>query len=255
MPAPANPLKAALKAGTPQLGCWLGLGIPAAAEIAAEAGFDWCLIDAEHSPNTLTTIADQLRAMHGRPAAPVVRVPVNEDWVIKQVLDLGAQSVLVPMVDDAESAARAVSAMRYPPGGTRGVGATIARASEFSRFEDYLVTADAEICVMVQAESRSALDNIDAIAGTEGVDCVFIGPADLAADLGYLGQSDAPEVVEAIDHMFARITAAGKAVGFLDFNPAHVAKNLERGVSFLAVGSDITGLSGSLQRLAREIRT
>ncbi|MBV0912090.1 HpcH/HpaI aldolase/citrate lyase family protein [Anianabacter salinae] len=254
MPAPKNLLKAALLRGDIQVGVWLGLGSGAVAEMAAGAGFDWCLIDAEHSPNVLPTIGEQLRSMNGRGTSAILRVPVCEDWVIKQMLDLGVQTLLVPMVHDGALAAKAVAATRYPPDGVRGVGAALARASDYSGIPDYTSTANAEICVIVQAESRASLDNIDAIAGTAGVDAVFIGPADLAADMGHLGNPAHPEVQGAIDHMIARIRAAGKVAGTLTFDPAQVPGILAKGVTFLGVGSDVTTLARGLRSLAAEVR-
>lgn len=253
MPAPLNRLKANLLEGKLQKGLWMGLASATAAELASRAGFDWCLIDAEHGPNNLVTIQAQLQAMNGAPATPVVRVPVAEDWVLKQVLDLGAQNVLIPMIDTADQAAKAVAACRYPPQGARGLGSVLARASGYSAIPDYAETANDQICVMVQAESKAAIENIDAIAATEGVDVVFIGPADLSADMGFLGQPDAPEVEEAIAHAIGRIRAAGKVAGIVMFNPAEVPRYIDLGVGFFGVGSDVTSLANSLRDLARSI--
>ncbi|WP_224824677.1 HpcH/HpaI aldolase/citrate lyase family protein [Cognatishimia sp. MH4019] len=253
MPAPANKLKEALLQGAVQKGLWMGLASPTVAELASHAGFDWCLIDAEHGPNDLLSIQNQLQAMNGAPAAPVVRVPVAEDWMLKQVLDLGAQNVLIPMIDTGEEAAKAVAACRYPPHGIRGLGSALARASGYNAISDYPTTSNDQICVMVQAESRAAIDNIDAIAGTEGVDVVFIGPADLSADMGYLGQLDAPEVEEVIAHAISRIRAAGKVAGIVLFNPDDFPRYLDMGAGFLGMGSDVTSLAASLRDLARSV--
>lgn len=254
MPAPQNTLKAALARGEMQIGLWLGLASGAVAELAAGAGFDWCLIDAEHGPNTLPTIQAQLQAIAGRGAAPVVRVPVGEDWVIKQVLDLGVQSVLVPMVDTADQARAAVRATRYPPDGVRGMGAALARASDYGRTTDYVSSANDQICVMVQAESAAAVRNIDAIAAVSGVDCVFVGPADLSADMGFPGNPGHPEVVAAIEHLIARTRAAGKAAGIIVFDPAQFAGCVRLGVTFLGTGGDATVLSRALVALAGQAR-
>ncbi len=251
MPAPKNHLKAALAAGTPQIGIWLALASGPAAELAGGAGFDWCLIDAEHGPNTLTTIGEQLRALQGSGTNAVVRVPVREDWVIKQALDIGAQTLLVPMVHTGQDAADTVAACRYAPKGRRGMGASMARASGFGAIPDYIQTADAEICVMVQAESAQAIENIDAIAQTEGVDCVFIGPADLSADMGYPGQMKHPDVVAAIDHAITRIRAAGKAVGIIWFHPDDVRHYLDEGVTFMGVGGELSILAKALRETAQ----
>lgn len=223
------------------------------AEMASHAGFDWCLIDAEHGPNDLITIQGQLQAMNGAPASAVVRVPVAEDWMLKQVLDLGAQTVLIPMIDTADQAAKAVAACTYPPQGVRGLGSALARASGYNAIADYPATANDQICVMVQVESKMAIENIDAIAATQGVDVVFIGPADLSADMGYLGKTDAPEVEDAIAHAIARIHAAGKVPGIVLFDPADFQRYIDMGVGFLGVGSDVTSLGASLRNLARSV--
>lgn len=253
MPAPENRLKAKLTAGQVQKGLWLALASPAAAELAAHAGFDWCLIDAEHGPNDLVTIQSQLHAMNGAPAEAVVRVPAGKDWMLKRVLDLGAQSVLIPMIDTADQAAHAVAACRYPPQGRRGVGAALGRASGYNAIGDYTVTANAQICVMVQVESKAGIDNLDAIARTDGVDVVFVGPADLAADMGYPGDLRAPEVVQVVEQAIARITALGKIAGIVDFDPATLPHYVALGVRFLGLGSDVTSLGGALRDLARRI--
>lgn len=255
MPAPTNPLKAALRRDDMQIGMWLGLRDRTVAEIAAGAGFDWCLIDGEHGPYDPTAIEAQLQVMQGQGAHPVVRVPAGEVWMLKQVLDLGAQSILVPMVDTAEDAARLVRAVRYAPAGIRGMGAAVVRASGYNAQPDYPANANDEICLIVQAESRAAHDNIDAIAATEGVDCVFIGPADLSTDMGFGGVTDAPEVLEAIDDMTTRIRAAGKAVGIIAFEPDHIARYARSGVRFIGAGSDVFGLSSWMRQVVAVART
>ncbi len=254
MPAPQNRLKSALAERRMQHGVWLSMASPIAAEIAAHAGFDWCLIDAEHGPNDIPLILSQLQAMTGTPTTPVVRVPVGEAHLVKQVLDLGVQSLLIPLIDTAEQAEAAVRASRYPPLGIRGMGAGNARASAYGHFDDYAATANAEICLMVQAESGEAIANIDAIAGTEGVDCVFIGPADLSASMGYPGRPDAPEVVEAIEHSVARIRAAGKAAGIITFDPTEIGRYAGMGVTFLGTGADVATLAKGLRDLASVAR-
>ena len=250
MPVPKNALKAGLAEGRVQHGVWVSFAHPTVAEIAAHAGFDWVLIDAEHGPNDIPVILTQLQAMAGAPASPVVRIPVGDARIIKQVLDLGVQTVLVPMVDTAEEAAHLARAMRYPPEGVRGAGARLARASGYGAIPDYLGAANDEICLIVQAESRKALENIDAIAGTEGVDCVFIGPSDLAIDMGLPGQTGAPEVVAAIDGSIARIRAAGKAAGILTYDLEVAARYTAKGASFVGLGADVALLSDALRTLA-----
>ncbi len=254
MPAPENRLKSALQSGKLQFGMWLALASPTVAEMAAGCGFDWCLIDAEHGPNSIPLILAQLQAMGTQKTSAVVRVPIGEEWMLKQVLDLGAQTVLVPMVETGEQAAGLVQAVRYPPAGRRGLGSALARASGYNAIADYPDTANDQICLIVQAESRAAIENIDDIAETPGVDAVFIGPYDLSADMGYLGQPEAPEVMQAIEHAIGRIRRAGKAVGLLDFNPEHIAAWQRRGVTFLAVQSDVTALGSVLREIAKSTR-
>jgi len=254
MSAQANRIKAALARGEMQIGVWLGLTSPAVAEIAGGAGFDWALIDAEHGPNDLARIEAQLRALAATGTPAAVRVPAGEAWMLKRVLDLGAQTVMVPMVETGDDAARLARAMRYPPEGTRGIAHALVRASGYGADRDYLRTANAEICLIVQAESRRAVENIDAIAGTPGVDAVFVGPADLAADLGHPGDPGAPEVRAAIARVAAGVQKAGKALGYLSFDPAEFVAARDRGVRFLAVAADVTALGGALRSRAAEAR-
>lgn len=255
MPAPVNQFKAALGAGRAQIGLWQSLGHHVAAEVCAGAGFDWLLLDGEHAPNDLLTLLAQAQAVAAYPVHAVARVPIGEAWLIKQVLDIGIQTVLVPMVDNADQAREMARAMRYPPLGVRGVGAGMARASAYGNIADYVASANDQVCLLVQAESRAAVENIDAIAGTEGVDGVFIGPADLAADMGFPGNAGAPEVQAAIDHAIARIRAAGKAPGILTYDPAAARRYLEAGALFVAVGSDVTLLSRAARALRSEFAT
>ena len=190
MQLPANPFKAALRDGRRQIGLWLGLASPYSAELLAGAGFDWLLIDGEHAPNELNDVLLQLQAIAPYPSHPVVRAASNDPVRIKQLLDIGAQTLMLPMVQSAADAAQAVAATRYPPRGIRGVGSALARASRWNRVPDYLTRADSEICVLVQVETRRGLAELDAIATTDGVDGVFIGPADLAADMGHPGRPE-----------------------------------------------------------------
>ena len=250
MPAPINPLKAALTRGDVQSGLWLAQASATIAEIAGNAGFDWCLIDAEHGPNTLTTIRAQLQALAGTPAAPVVRVPLGEDWMLKQVLDLGVQTVVVPMVDTAEEARRIAAAVRYPGTGSRGMGAVLARASGYGEIVDYVSSANDQIFLFVQIESEAAVENIDAIAAVEGVDGLFVGPADLSADMGFPGQPDADAVQSAIDHVYARTRAAGKVVGTVTFDPQDFQPQVDRGVTFLGLGGDSILIRHAMTALA-----
>ena len=253
MPAPKNALKAALLNGDTQCGVWMTLANGAVAEIAGNAGFAWCLIDGEHGPNTLSTIQMQLQALAGTTAQAVVRVPAGEDWLLKQVLDLGAQTIVVPMVNTAEQATKIAASVRYPGQGTRGMGAALARAARYGAIVDYVGSANDQICLFVQIESAEAVENIDAIAAVDGVDGLFVGPADLSADMGFVGQPDAPEVVAAINHVYERTLAAGKIAGTVVFDPADIPSQIERGVRFLGVGSDSLVLQVGLQNLAANL--
>ena len=250
MPAPKNEFKAALARGERQIGCWLGLANPYSAELMGTAGFDWLLIDGEHAPNDLRSIMAQLQVLEASSSQSVVRLPIGETWMIKQVLDIGAQNLLVPMVESAEQAAQLVRAVRYPPEGVRGVGAALARASRFSGIPDYLTTADAEICLLVQVENRAGLAALDGILALDGIDGVFIGPSDLAADMGHIGKPQTEEVQDAIADAVVRIKQAGKAAGILATDPETTAKYAGLGVTFLAVGLDVTLLAGAARELA-----
>jgi 4-hydroxy-2-oxoheptanedioate aldolase len=251
MPAPRNRLKDALGRGEVQLGCWLSMATAVSAEIAGGAGFDWVLIDGEHAPNDLAAIRGQLQALNGTASSVCLRVPFGEPWILKRVLDLGVQSLLVPMIDTGEQARAMVRAVRYPPQGMRGVGSGFARASSYGAIADYQDTADAQICLMVQAESRKAIENIDDLAGTDGVDVVFIGPSDLSADMGHLGNPGVPEVQDAIHHGIARTRAAGKAAGIIAFGPGESKRWADAGVQFIATASDVKSLADGLRGIAR----
>ncbi len=245
-----NRFKVALQEEGMLLGCWLNLSSAAATEIAGGAGFDWLLIDGEHAPYDVAAITEQLRVLAAFDAAAIVRLPVGEDWLIKQALDMGAENLLVPMVDSAEQARALVAATRYPPEGIRGLGANVARVSGYGADQDYVASANREIALIVQAESVQALENLEEIAAVEGVDGVFIGPADLAASMGHLGDVGAPEVQAAITDAIRRIQAAGKAAGMLDFDPQRAGAYRAAGLRMLAVTGDVaalrTGLSGVL---------
>lgn len=250
MDLPDNKLKARLQAGEVLTGVWLSSASSLLAEMAGRAGFDWCLIDGEHSPQSLPDMLPLLQALAATPTPAVVRIPAAEDWMVKQALDMGAHAVLVPLVHDADTARRMASAMRYPPDGHRGMGAAMARASAFGAMTGYVHQANHNACLIVQAESRAALDNIDAIAAIDGVDGVFIGPADLSADMGFVGQLEHPQVDAAIDHIITRTHAAGKFSGVLTFNPERIAKYRAMGVGFLGVGGDVAILGKALRALA-----
>ncbi len=255
MPAPTNTFKQALKQGdTAQIGLWLGLANSYTAELLAGASFDWLLIDAEHAPNDLQTILGQLQAIAPYPSHPIVRPPWPDAVRIKQILDLGAQTILAPMVETGEQAADVVSATRYPPQGIRGVGSALARASGFNRMPEYLQTANDEICVLIQIETPKGVENLDAILATEGVDGVFIGPSDLSASMGYIGNPGHPEVQKVIEESIAKIIAAGKAPGILIADQALAQRYIELGALFVGVGTDTSLLMKSSNDLAAKFK-
>src|SRR6056297_645271 len=243
MPAPENRFKSALASGRMLYGCWAGFADAYATEIVATAGFDWLVIDGEHAPNDLRTIMQQLQVLESGHSAPVVRLPMGEPWAIKQVLDAGAQTLLIPMVDSADQARALVRATRYPPEGIRGSGAALARATQFSAIPDYISTANAQICLLVQVETRAGIDALDDILKVDGVDGVFIGPSDLAADMGHLGDSDQPEVRAVIRDALARIAASDKAAGILSLDHDTALTYRDWGAQFLAVGIDVVMLA------------
>ena len=248
MDLPRNAFKRALAELRPQVGLWSSLTSHIGAEIVAHCGFDWILLDTEHSPNDIPLLVAQLQALKGGTAAPVVRVAWNDPVLVKRALDIGAQSILFPYVQNADEARRAVAATRYPPQGIRGV-ASSTRAAGYGRTKDYLVRAADEICVLVQVETRPALDQLEAIAAVEGVDGVFIGPNDLAAALGHLGNIPHPDVQKAIADALGRLKAKRKAAGFLTSNVAEAKRCFADGFTFVAVGSD----TGLLQRGGDEL--
>ena len=244
-----NPLKRALREGRPQIGLWSSFPTHETVEVLAGAGFDWLLLDAEHGPAELPSLHHQLQAMVGGTAAPVVRPAWNDAVLLKRLLDLGVQNFLVPMVQDAAEARRAVAATRYPPQGIRGVSVAN-RANAFGRVKDYLPRANEEICVQVQIETRRAVERIEEIAAVDGVDGLFIGPSDLAADLGHLGHSAHPEVRAVIDDALRRIARSGKAAGILAPLEADARHWLGLGATFVAVGSDLGILARQSEALA-----
>lgn len=252
MPAPYNPFKAALKNGETVIGCWLSLGDPLTTEIAGTAGFDWVMIDGEHTPYDISRIRLQLMALEASGSHAAVRVPSGETWILKQVLDAGAQTVLVPMVESADQARRLVQDVRYPPTGQRGVGYSGARCSRFGEITDYGTTADEQVSLLIQVENRAGIAALDDILAVEGIDGVFIGPADLSADMGFMGQVMHPEVQATIKGAFQRIEAAGKAPGVLSTMPDMTQDMLEAGARFVAVGIDLLVLARALRGLAAE---
>ena len=250
MKLPVNRFKQRLQQQIPQIGLWLGLADAYPAELLASAGFDWLLIDAEHAPNDLRSVLGQLQAIAPYPSQPVVRPVQGDTALIKQYLDIGAQTLLLPMVESAEQAAELVAATRYPPAGLRGVGSALARASRWNGIDGYLQHAAKQMCVLVQVESARGLKALAQIAAIPGVDGIFFGPADLSASLGHLGQADAPEVQQALADGIATVRELGKAAGILDTDPVQAEYWLRMGALFVAVGVDTRLLLGAARQLA-----
>ncbi|GAB4099675.1 HpcH/HpaI aldolase/citrate lyase family protein [Sinomonas halotolerans] len=236
--------------GGPRIGLWVCSGSPLVAEIMAGSGAHWLLIDAEHSPNSLESVLAQLQAVHGYDVLPVVRLPWNDTVLIKQYLDLGAQNLLIPMVNDADQARAAVAAVRYPPHGVRGVGSALARAARWNRIPDYLARADETISLMVQIETAEAVANVEDILAVDGVDGIFVGPSDLAASMGLLGQQEHPQVRAAVERCLEAARAAGKPAGVNAFVEATARHYLECGARFVLVGADVAILARSSEELA-----
>jgi len=248
-----NRFKQAVRERRLQVGLWSSLCSNIGAEIIADSGFDWILLDTEHSPNEIPGLLSQLQAIGREQATPVIRAAWNDAVLIKRILDIGAPAVLIPYVQNAAEAEQAVAAVRYPPRGVRGVSAG-SRASRYGRVGDYLKKADDEVCLLVQVETRAALDQLEAIAGVDGVDGVFIGPSDLAASFGSLGNAQAAEVQDAIREAAVRLTATGKACGILTVNEAEARRYIDWGYSFVAVGIDTNLLAKSADALARSFQ-
>ena len=253
MELPRNAFKHALKAGQPQIGLWSSLSSHYSVEVIAGAGFDWLLLDMEHSPNDLESLLAQLQAAAPYATHPVVRVPWNDMVAMKRILDVGAQSLLVPYVSSAAEAQAAVAHTGYPPKGVRGVAGTT-RATRFGRIKDYARRAHEEICVLVQVETQAALDQIEAICAVEGVDGVFVGPADLHASLGYTGEIANPKVKPIIDDAIRRIRKAGKAPGILTPSEEDARRWLDCGALFVAVGADVGILARGAEALAAKFK-
>jgi 4-hydroxy-2-oxoheptanedioate aldolase len=254
MEPPRNSFKRALKAGTPQIGLWSSLSSNYTVEVIAGAGFDWILLDMEHSPNDLESLLAQLQAAAPYPTTSIVRVPWNDMVTIKRVLDVGAQSLLIPYVCSVEEAKAAVAATRYPPTGLRGVAGTT-RATRFGRVKDYARKASEEICVLVQVETKPALDQLEAICAVDGVDGAFIGPADLHASMGYPGETSNPAVMPLIEEAMRRIRKAGKAPGYLSPVEADAKRMLAAGALFVAVGADVGLLARGAEALAAKFKS
>lgn len=250
-----NEFSASLAAGGRSIGLWQALASPYTAEVCASAGYGWLLFDAEHAPNTMTTLLGQLQAVSSYPVEPVVRPPIADPVWIKQLLDLGFRTLLLPMVDTAEQAAALVAATRFPPLGVRGVASSTSRASGFGAIPDYLETAHERVCVVVQVESVAGLENVAGIAATPGVDGVFIGPGDLSAALGHLGNPGHPDVRSAIEGAVEKVRDAGAFVGIFAAGPADAEHWLERGVGMVSIGSDVALLASGARALVAQVPT
>jgi 4-hydroxy-2-oxoheptanedioate aldolase len=248
-----NAFKHAIAAGQLQVGLWCSLCSNIAIDIVSDSGFDWLLLDTEHSPNEIPDVLAQLQAARGGTATPIVRPAWNDAVLIKRVLDIGAQAVLVPYVQTPEEARQAVAAVRYPPAGIRGVAAA-SRASRYGRVSGYLKNADAEICLLVQVETRSALDQLEAIAQVEGVDGVFIGPSDLSASFGHVGNPQHPEMQAVLEQSVKRLKAVGKPAGILTGNEDEARRYISWGYTFVAVGADTGLLARGADMLAKKFK-
>ena len=253
MEIPVNKFKRAIKEGKLQIGLWSSLSSHLTVEVLANSGFDWLLLDTEHSPNELPMVHTQLQAMTGGTAHPVVRPAWNEPVAIKRFLDIGVQSFLVPYVQTESEARQAIAATRYPPRGMRGF-ASASRASGFGRIQDYYTRCEEQICVLVQIETRLALQNLEAIAAVDGVDGVFIGPGDLSADMGLLGQAGHPEVVSVIEEAARRIRLCGNVPGVLTGDEGLARRFIDAGCLFTAVGSDVGILARQSEQLAARFK-
>ena len=254
MQMPVNDFKRALRAGKPQFGLWVGLADAYVAELLATSGFDWLLLDAEHAPNDVRSLLAQLQALAPYPVSPIVRPVIGDAAVIKQLLDIGVQTLLVPMVETAEQARDLVAATRYAPRGVRGVGSALARAARWGQVDGYLTGAEEELCLLLQVESVRGMENLDAIAAVEGVDGVFFGPSDLAASMGLLGKSTDPAVQAAVRNGIAAVRRAGRSAGVLTTEIPVAHAYLAEGAAFVGVGVDTLLLTRAARELAANFR-
>jgi 2-keto-3-deoxy-L-rhamnonate aldolase RhmA len=250
MDLPRNTFKHAIAKGELQIGLWCSLCSPITAEIVCHSGFDWLLLDTEHSPNEVPDVLSQLQAVQTGSASPIVRPAWNDIVLIKRLLDIGAQSLLIPFVQTADEARRAVEATRYPPGGIRGITGS-GRASRYGRVTNYLKNASQEICLLVQVETKSALDRIEEIASVDGIDGIFIGPNDLAASFGQIGNWAHPEVQSALEDAVRRLKKIGKPAGILTPNEEEAKRFIQWGYTFVAVGADLGLLARGADALAK----
>lgn len=237
------------------IGMWACSGSTLVTEVAAGSGLDWLLIDMEHSTNTLESVLLQLQTVAAYPITPLVRVPSNDTVAIKQILDLGAQNLIVPMVSSADEARAAVAATRYPPAGVRGVGSALARSARWNRVDGYLQESAQHTSLTVQIETAAGVDAAAEIAAVDGIDAVFVGPSDLSASMGLLGQQTHPDVVAAVEKVFTAVKAAGKPVGVNAFDPAAADAYVAGGADFVAVGADVALLARASEALAARFIT
>ena len=251
MKLPINKFKQALQTNKPQFGLWLGLPDAVCAEICAGAGFDWVVIDSEHAPYSLRDIQRHLQAIEPYDVSALIRPAEGSTSLIKQLLDIGAQTLLIPMVETAEQARQLVRAVHYPPGGIRGVGPSMARAARWNNVDNYIHEANSQICLIVQAETVQSIENLEDIAAVEGIDGVFIGPSDLSASMGHLGNPGHPDVIEIIENSLDIITKAGKAAGILSVDEELAKQYAEQGARFIGVGVDAALLSKATRDLAK----
>ena len=255
MELPINRLKQALAAGRPQYGLWLGLPDTTCAEICAVAGFDWLVIDAEHGPFDLSAVLGHLRTIAAYDVPAIVR-PVSDDRnLLKQLLDTGVQSLVVPMIESPEQAAQLVRSVRYPPAGVRGLGTALARAARWNRIPEYLHKANDQICLIVQVETIRAVQALPGILEVDGVDGVFIGPSDLSASMGHIGNARHPDVVKVIREILQKTRAAGKAAGILVLDPAQAREYRDCGANMIGIGTDTLLLANSAQQLANSVKS
>lgn len=254
MELPVNRFKQALKENQPLFGLWLGIPDASCAEIGAGAGFDWVLIDTEHGPYDIKAVMSHLQAIAAYQVPAIVRPLEGDTALLKRLLDLGAQTLLIPMVDTAEQARQLVRALRYPPAGVRGLGTSMARAARWNRIPNYLHQADDEICLIVQIESVTAIENLEAIAAVEGVDALFVGPADLSASMGHLNDPEHTEVVDTVQKAFATIIAAGKQPGVLSVTKELTHYYISKGAKFIGVGVDASLLAQATRQLALQYK-
>ena len=251
---PKNRFRAGLDTGKPQFGLWLGIPDVSVAELMSGAGFDWLVIDHEHGAFELRDVMSHLQAMAAYDVAPVVRPVDDNPALLKKLCDMGAQSFIVPMIDTAEQAAAVVAAVKYPPEGRRGLGTSMARAARWNTVSNYIDRANDEMCVIVQAETVTAMDNLEAIANTTGVDGVFIGPSDLSASMGHIENVSHPDVRDAVSNGLRTIRAVGKHAGLLCLDESRVSHFIDCGANFVGIGVDTLLIGNSARRLAAKFR-